>query len=139
MSRTHLEQNDGLDSLSSEELEARAFGPPPGAPARSTLRGVVERPRPFEVGAPSATERRAVRANRRLRVAVGVLLAAVVGLSAALVWGGESEEVEELVGVVEPLEVFDPVDEGAVGFVSPDGEDLTEPGEGETEDLVVFD
>ena len=43
MSVTDFERNDDLDGLTSEELEARAFGPDPAA-RRPVLSGLVRRP-----------------------------------------------------------------------------------------------
>ena len=75
MSATDFERNDGLDGLSSDELEARAFGPEPAQ--RQILGGFAPRP--------GAAQLRAVRPRRpgRRRIVAGVL-AAGVGVAAVL-------------------------------------------------------
>ena len=53
---TDLERNDGLDDLSSSQLEDRAFGP---APLRDrVLRGTLQKSRPATVVKPEAPRRR---------------------------------------------------------------------------------
>jgi hypothetical protein len=70
MSLTDFERNDGLDDLTSDELELRAFGPDPRRPR---LRGHIRRPARADLApAPRRTRRR---------------LAVVLGVAAALVGG----------------------------------------------------
>lgn len=54
MSTTDFERNDGVDDLTSEELEERAFGPDPRAPRRM-LRGLSSPPDPAALTAARPT------------------------------------------------------------------------------------
>ena len=112
MSATDFEKNDGLDDLSSEELEARAFGPDTDAP-RGAVRGLTSQPQPTALTVASATSWRvADPSDGRSRRALVLVAAAVALLTAGVALFATAGPDADQAPIVETYDEIDFVGNG---------------------------